>query len=60
MLYQAVNASNDLFLAGYASYLEVIITQKNVLEAEIGLINAQKVQLISTIELYRALGGGWE
>lgn len=60
MLHQAVTSSNDLFMAGYASYLEVIIAQKNVLEAEIGLINAQKEQLTSTIELYRALGGGWE
>ena len=59
-LHQAVTSADALFRAGYASYLEVIITQKNVLEAEIGLINMEKEQYISLINLYRSLGGGWK
>jgi outer membrane protein, multidrug efflux system len=60
VLRKAVSTSNDLFLAGYASYLEVITAQKNVLEAEIGLINARKLQFSMLVHLYRSLGGGWK
>jgi outer membrane protein, multidrug efflux system len=60
MLQDAVAISRDLYFAGYASYLEVITAQKSVLEAEIQQNLSKKEQLISTIELYRALGGGWE
>lgn len=60
VLHEAVTTSNDLFLAGFASYLEVITAQKAVLEAELGLINARTRQFVTVIELYRALGGGWQ
>jgi outer membrane protein, multidrug efflux system len=60
MLHEAVAISKDLYFAGYASYLEVITAQKSVLEAEIQQNQSRKEQLISTVELYRALGGGWE
>jgi NodT family efflux transporter outer membrane factor (OMF) lipoprotein len=57
--HQAVATSHDLFLAGYASYLEVITVQRSVLEAELGLANIQKEQFLSLVDLYRSLGGGW-
>ena len=59
-LQQAVAASNDLFIAGYATYLEVITAQKTVLEAELDLTRIQKEQFSALIALYRSLGGGWE
>lgn len=59
-LQQAVSVSKDLFLAGYASYLEVITTQKSVLEAELELTSLKKDQFHTVIELYRSLGGGWQ
>jgi outer membrane protein, multidrug efflux system len=59
-LTQAVAASDKLFLAGFASYLEVITAQKSVLQAELQLTEARKDQFLSVVELYRALGGGWE
>jgi multidrug efflux system outer membrane protein len=59
-LQQAVATSKDLFMTGYASYLEVIAAQRSVLEAELNLTNVKKEQLLALIELYRSLGGGWE
>lgn len=59
-LLNAVNTSNDLFVAGYASYLEVITAQKRVLEAELSKTNTRKEIFFSVIDLYRALGGGWK
>jgi multidrug efflux system outer membrane protein len=60
VLQQAVVTSKDLFLTGYASYLEVITAQRGVLQEELNLTNVQKEQFLALIELYRALGGGWE
>ncbi|MGV3600527.1 MAG: efflux transporter outer membrane subunit [Dyadobacter fermentans] len=60
VLQQAVVTSQDLFLTGYASYLEVITAQRGVLQEELNLTNVQKEQFLALVELYRALGGGWE
>jgi multidrug efflux system outer membrane protein len=60
MLQQAVSTSRDLFLTGYATYLEIITAQKSVLEAELTLANVQTDQYLALIELYRSVGGGWK
>ncbi|WP_395064668.1 efflux transporter outer membrane subunit [Flavobacterium sp.] len=54
-----VNA-NMLFKNGMATYLEVIIAQSYLLQAELELASIKKDRLIANVELYRALGGGWE
>ncbi|TWI89331.1 NodT family efflux transporter outer membrane factor (OMF) lipoprotein [Chitinophaga japonensis] len=59
VLQSAVSTANDLFLGGYASYLEIITAQKSVLEAELSLIQARRKMLAGTVQLYQALGGGW-
>lgn len=56
----AVDASGELFRAGRASYLDVITSQRSVLDAEISLNSTYKEYLQTIIDLYRALGGGWE
>jgi multidrug efflux system outer membrane protein len=58
-LNNAVAVSNDLYLVGRASYLEVITAQRNVLDAELELADAKKNIYLSEVNLYRALGGGW-
>ncbi len=60
VLHSAVETSNDLFAAGYATYLEIIMAQRSVLEAELNLTNNHESILQSTVRLYRALGGGWQ
>lgn len=59
-LQKAVNNANLLFKSGMATYLEVNIAQGNLLQAEIQLAAIKKERLTSNVELYRALGGGWE
>lgn len=60
VLKQAASISNTLFGTGYATYLEVITAQRSVLEAELSLINTKRSQFLSLVDLYRALGGGWQ
>jgi multidrug efflux system outer membrane protein len=57
-LHNAVNTSNSLFRTGYASYFEVLMAQKNVLNAEIDMVKAENEKFISLILLYKSLGGG--
>lgn len=59
-LKNAVQVSNDLYLVGRASYLEVITAQRNVLDAELEMANAKKNIFLNEVSLYRALGGGWK
>lgn len=59
-LQSGVSTANDLYVAGYASYLEVITAQKSVLQAEFELNDLRKDVWVSMINLYRYLGGGWQ
>lgn len=56
-LKQAVASANDLYLAGYASYLEVIVAQASVLNAEMEQVDLKKASFNSIIGLFRSLGG---
>lgn len=60
LLAGAVSTSNELYKAGYASYLEVISAQGNAIEAEINAIETKKAMRFNLIYLYRATGGGWK
>ncbi|AKD58484.1 efflux transporter outer membrane subunit [Spirosoma radiotolerans] len=60
VLRQAATTSNELFVVGYATYLEVITAQRSVLDAELALIETKRAQFLSLVGLYRALGGGWQ
>ncbi|KGO95395.1 efflux transporter outer membrane subunit [Flavobacterium enshiense] len=51
--------SNARYYNGYVSYLEVLDVQRNLYEAELELSRLTQQQLSATVDLYRALGGGW-
>lgn len=59
VLESAVGTAKDLYLSGYATYLEVITAQRNVVEAELELATTKRNQFLALINVYRALGGGW-
>lgn len=59
-LQKAVTNANLLFKNGLANYIEVIVAQGNLLQAELELASLKKDRLSANVELYRALGGGWE
>ncbi len=59
ILQKAVKNAEMLFKNGMATYLEVIIAQGNLLQTELERAALKRAQLESEMELYRALGGGW-
>jgi HAE1 family hydrophobic/amphiphilic exporter-1 len=59
VLQRAIDNSNTLFSVGYANYLEVINAQSRALQSSIELADLKASQLQAQVQLYRALGGGW-
>jgi multidrug efflux system outer membrane protein len=59
VLKQSVETSNELFKYARASYLEVLLAQQSALQTHLELIDVIKQQRIATVNIYKALGGGW-
>jgi len=57
-LKDAVVTSKELYLTGFASYLEVIVAQRGVLDAEIESVKSKKAIFLYIIDLYKSVGGG--
>lgn len=58
-LNESVNISNRLFTSARADYMEVLLTQREALESKFDLVETKMQQLNATVNIYRALGGGW-
>ena len=56
----ATEYSEELLTYGLANYLEVLTSRENTLNSRLDLINAKYSQLNSVVNLYQALGGGWQ
>ncbi|MEH0157504.1 efflux transporter outer membrane subunit [Limibacter armeniacum] len=59
-LTQSINISNDLFRSARADYMEVLMTQRDALESKFELIETKKEQMSALVNIYQALGGGWD
>jgi multidrug efflux system outer membrane protein len=59
-LNNSIEIASDLFKFGRANYIEVLTVQQNALQAELDLIETQKKQFQTTVNIYKALGGGWK
>ncbi|MEO7582506.1 MAG: TolC family protein, partial [Ferruginibacter sp.] len=59
-LTRSIDISNDLFKFARADYLEVLMTQRDALEAKLELVETKKQQLNAVVNIYRELGGGWK
>ncbi|WP_460892644.1 TolC family protein [Rufibacter soli] len=58
-LTQSIDISNTLFNSARADYMEVLLTQRDALESRFDLIETKMQQMNATVNVYRALGGGW-
>ena len=56
----AAALSEQRYRGGAASYLEVLDSNTRTFTAELGLAQAQLNELLSLVQLYNALGGGWQ
>jgi outer membrane protein, multidrug efflux system len=64
LLTQAAQRTDDLSLVLYkqggASYLQVLTSETNYFSAELNLVQAQLNERLALVQVYEALGGGWQ
>lgn len=58
-LNESIKISNGLFKSARADYMEVLMTQRDALESKFELIETKKQQMNAMVNIYQALGGGW-
>lgn len=56
----AAELSMKRYKTGLTSYLQVVDSQRSLLDAQRNLATLQGVRYLSTIQLIKAFGGGWE
>ncbi|MBC7494433.1 MAG: TolC family protein, partial [Flavobacterium sp.] len=59
-LTNAISISNDLFRSARVDYFEVLMTQRDAISSKLELVETKKRQFQAVINLYKALGGGWQ
>ena len=59
-LVQSIDVANQLFKSARTDYLDVLLTQRDALEAKKELIETKQKQIVAMVDLYKALGGGWQ
>ena len=52
--------ASDRFQGGASSYLEVLDAERSLFSSELELVDARRDRLLSVVQAYRALGGGWK
>lgn len=58
-LQSALHLASVRYKGGLANYLDVLVAQRELFNAELALIGTHRLHLVSIIQLYKALGGGW-
>jgi multidrug efflux system outer membrane protein len=56
----AAQLSSKRYEAGTTNYLEVLTNDTNYLSSELGLAQARLNELLSLVQIYKSLGGGWQ
>ncbi len=59
-LVQSIDVASQLFKSARTDYLDVLLTQRDALEAKKELIETKQKQIIAMVDLYKSLGGGWQ
>ncbi len=57
---QSIDIANQLFRNSRADYLEVLMNQRDALDAKMDLVEAKQKQLSTIVDIYKSLGGGWK
>ncbi|MFP5208962.1 MAG: efflux transporter outer membrane subunit [Acidobacteriota bacterium] len=58
--FETARLANVRFTGGFTSFLEVLVTQQQYFTSQLALAQAWNDELQNYLQLYRALGGGWE
>ena len=59
-LTKTVKLSTLRYHGGLDSYLQVLVAERSLFEGQIALAQLQLQELLTYVQVYRALGGGWQ
>lgn len=57
---KALEISENRYQAGYSAYLDVLDAQRVYNDTALAFAQSRQARLVATVELFQALGGGWE
>lgn len=58
-LQSALHLADIRYRGGLSNYLDVLTAKRSLFDAELSLAAARRLHLVSIVQLYKALGGGW-
>lgn len=58
-LQSALKLAELRYKGGLANYLDVLVARRSLFEAELAMMGSRRLHLVSVVQLYKALGGGW-
>jgi multidrug efflux system outer membrane protein len=58
-LRSALRVADLRYKGGITSYVDVLLAKRTLFDAEFALAATRRLHLVSVVQLYRALGGGW-
>ena len=57
---RSVELANELYTKGFGEFLNVLVNQRSLYQAEDALVQSERTITENVVALYKALGGGWE
>jgi multidrug efflux system outer membrane protein len=57
---KALSISENRYKSGYSAYLDVLDSQRVYNDAALAFIQSRQARLAASVDLFKALGGGWE
>lgn len=58
-LTKSIDLSTQLFRSARVEYIEVLLAQREALESKMELVETKRDQFVARVNMYKALGGGW-
>ena len=58
-LRSALHLAELRYQGGLSNYLDVLTAKRNLFDVELALTATRRLHLVSIVQLYKALGGGW-
>jgi multidrug efflux system outer membrane protein len=55
----ALRLAQRRYESGYSAYLDVLVAQRTLYEAQTGAVQNRQALMLATVDLMKALGGGW-
>jgi outer membrane protein, multidrug efflux system len=56
----ATRQANLRYTGGVSPYLEVLDSERQLFDSELGLVRNRRDELLAVVRLYKVLGGGWQ